>query len=91
MLHTANIDVSIVTVVITFNCATPAKSVTQTYGPGSHTDPDECSTSFISATIAGTDIEVGSHATLTLDGKVCRVDVSASDGGRHITVDVSYA
>lgn len=89
MLHTANVDVAVASVVITFNCTVPAKSITQTYGPGNHTDPDSCDTSFMSATVAGVPIPIGQHAIVPIAGKSFRVDVSDSDSGRHITVDIT--
>lgn len=86
MLHTAIVDGLLPSVTITFNCSDPANSVTQTYGPGTHTDQDSCNTLFVSATVLGTTVVDGANADITIDGKVFRMSVSTSDSGRHITV-----
>jgi hypothetical protein len=89
MLHTAIVDGQIASVVITFNCADPANSVTQTYGPGTYTDPDSCNSRFVSATILGTTIVDGATGNVQIGGKNVHVSVTTAQDGRHITVDLS--
>jgi hypothetical protein len=88
MLHSANIIDNLPPLTITFNCADPAKSVTQTYNAGSYTDPDSCTTMFVSATLNGITVVDGAYADIPIGLTVVRMSVSTIDSGRHITVDV---
>jgi hypothetical protein len=89
MQHTAIIGVGLPQVTITFNCADPNNSVTGTYGPGTHTDSDNCSVQFVSATVAGVVIAVGLTLDVTIDGIAARATVTTNDQGRHVTVELS--
>ncbi|MBC8144916.1 MAG: hypothetical protein H7X80_04970 [bacterium] len=89
MLHTAVIDANLPAIAITFNCSDPANSVTQTYGAGTHTDPDSCNTMFVSATVLGTTVVDGAQADIQIGAQTVRMSVSTADSGRHITVDMN--